>query len=86
MSEPTYIQADLSFKRELSRLSGSLLNQCMQCGTCSAVCSLAPAERPLPAEGNDLGGLGLEGEADRKRGYLAVPPVRRLQHVLSPGM
>ncbi len=42
------IKPDIAFKRELSRLSGSQLNQCMQCGNCSAVCSLAPAERPFP--------------------------------------
>jgi quinone-modifying oxidoreductase subunit QmoC len=48
MCELSYIQPDLAFKRELSRLSGSQLNQCMQCGNCSAVCSLAPADRPFP--------------------------------------
>jgi len=42
------VSPDISFKRELGRLSGSSLNQCMQCGTCSAVCSLAPADRPFP--------------------------------------
>jgi len=42
------IKPDIEFKRELGRLCGSQLNQCMQCGNCSAVCSLAPAERPFP--------------------------------------
>lgn len=42
------VKPDIEFKRELSALSGSQLNQCMQCGSCSAVCSLAPAERPFP--------------------------------------
>jgi quinone-modifying oxidoreductase subunit QmoC len=42
------IEPDLGFKRELGRLSASALNQCMQCGNCSAVCSLAPADRPFP--------------------------------------
>lgn len=42
------VKPDIEFKRELSGLSGSQLNQCMQCGTCSAVCSLAPADRPFP--------------------------------------
>jgi quinone-modifying oxidoreductase subunit QmoC len=39
---------DIAFKKELGRLSGAPLNQCIQCGTCSAVCSLAPEERPFP--------------------------------------
>jgi quinone-modifying oxidoreductase subunit QmoC len=42
------VQPDIGFKRELMRLSGSQLNLCIQCGTCSAVCSLAPSERPFP--------------------------------------
>ena len=42
------LKPDIDFKRELSALSGSSLNQCMQCGTCSAVCSLAPSDRPFP--------------------------------------
>jgi len=42
------LKPDLAFKKELGQMSGSSLNQCMQCGNCSAVCSLAPAERPFP--------------------------------------
>ena len=42
------VTPDISFKRELNRLSGSVLNQCMQCGDCSAVCTLAPEDRPFP--------------------------------------
>lgn len=42
------INPDIAFKRKLGTLSHSPLNQCMQCGTCSAVCSLAPADRPFP--------------------------------------
>ena len=48
MNEVSIVNPDISFKRELGTLSGSVLNQCMQCGTCSAVCSLAPADRPFP--------------------------------------
>lgn len=51
---------DIGFKRELSRLSGSQLNQCMQCGNCSAVCSLAPAERPFPRKEMVWSGWGLK--------------------------
>ena len=42
------ISPDIDFKRELKRSSGSSLNECIQCGTCSAVCSLAPADKPFP--------------------------------------
>jgi len=42
------IRPNKEFKVELGKLSGAPLNQCMQCGTCSAVCSLAPEERPFP--------------------------------------
>ncbi len=54
------IQPDIEFKRELSRLSGSQLNMCMQCGNCSAVCSLAPAERPFPRKEMVWSGWGLK--------------------------
>jgi quinone-modifying oxidoreductase subunit QmoC len=53
------IRPDIGFKRELSRLSGSQLNQCMQCGNCSAVCSLAPADRPFPRKEMIWSGWGL---------------------------
>ncbi len=59
MSEIVNIQPDLAFKRELSRLSGSQLNQCMQCGNCSAVCSLAPVDRPFPRKEMIWSGWGL---------------------------
>ena len=54
------ISPDLGFKRKLTRLSGSQLNQCMQCGNCSAVCSLAPAERPFPRKEMIWSGWGLK--------------------------
>ena len=41
-------------------MSGSPLNQCMQCGKCSAVCSLAPAERPFPSKEMIRAGWGLK--------------------------
>jgi quinone-modifying oxidoreductase subunit QmoC len=54
------IEPDIVFKRELGRISGSKLNQCMQCGNCSAVCSLAPAERPFPRKEMVWSGWGLK--------------------------
>lgn len=54
------VKPDIGFKRELIRMSGSQLNQCMQCGNCSAVCSLAPAERPFPRKEMIWSGWGLK--------------------------
>lgn len=54
------IRPDIEYKRDLSRLSGSVLNQCMQCGNCSAVCSLAPEERPFPRKEMIWAGWGLK--------------------------
>ena len=42
------IVPDIAFKKELKRISKSSLNECIQCGTCSVVCTLAPTERPFP--------------------------------------
>ena len=42
------ISPDIEFKKELKKSSGSSLNECIQCGACSAVCSLAPADKPFP--------------------------------------
>jgi quinone-modifying oxidoreductase subunit QmoC len=63
------VKPDIQFKRELGRLSGSPLNQCMQCGRCSAVCSLAPAERPFPSKEMIWAGWGLK---DRLLGNVDV--------------
>ena len=54
------VKPDIDFKRELSQMSGSQLNQCMQCGNCSAVCSLAPADRPFPRKEMIWSGWGLK--------------------------
>lgn len=54
------ITPDIKFKRELGKLSGSPLNQCMQCGNCSAVCSLAPEDRPFPRKEMIWSGWGLK--------------------------
>lgn len=60
MNPETTIRPDLAFKRELRRVSGASLNQCMQCGNCSAVCALAPAERPFPRKEMVWSGWGLK--------------------------
>jgi quinone-modifying oxidoreductase subunit QmoC len=42
------IKPDIEFKKQLRKISNSSLTKCMQCGTCSVVCSLAPENRPFP--------------------------------------
>ncbi len=54
------IEPHIDFKKELVRISGSPLNQCMQCGSCSAVCSLAPPERPFPRKEMIWSGWGMK--------------------------
>lgn len=54
------IASDIAFKREVKRLCNSSLNECMQCGTCSVVCSLAPDEKPFPRKEMIMAGWGLK--------------------------
>ena len=56
----TEIKTDIKFKKELRQISKSSLNECMQCGTCSVVCSLAPEERPFPRKEMIWAGWGLK--------------------------
>jgi quinone-modifying oxidoreductase, subunit QmoC len=54
------INPDIKFKKDLKRISKSSLNECMQCGTCSVVCSLAPDERPFPRKEMIWAGWGMK--------------------------
>jgi quinone-modifying oxidoreductase subunit QmoC len=42
------IEPDLEFIRALQGRGGGLLKKCMQCGTCSSTCALAPDDSPFP--------------------------------------
>ncbi len=53
---------DIEFKTRLKDLSKSPLNECMQCGTCSVVCSLAPDDRPFPRKEMIFAGWGMKNE------------------------
>ncbi|MDA3953192.1 MAG: quinone-interacting membrane-bound oxidoreductase complex subunit QmoC [Bacteroidales bacterium] len=54
------VKPDIEFKKQLKRISNSSLNECMQCGTCSVVCSLAPDDKPFPRKEMIWAGWGLK--------------------------
>lgn len=53
---------DIQFKSQLSKLSNAPLNECIQCGTCSVVCSLAPDDRPFPRKEMIWAGWGMKDQ------------------------
>lgn len=56
------INPDKDFRKKLKELSGSDLGTCIQCGTCSVVCSLSPTEKPFPRKEMFNASWGLKNE------------------------
>lgn len=54
------INPDIKFKKQLKQISNSSLNECMQCGNCSVVCSLAPENKPFPRKEMIWAGWGMK--------------------------
>lgn len=54
------IKPDIKFKKQVKHLSNSSLNECMQCGTCSIVCSLSPEDKPFPRKEMIWAGWGIK--------------------------
>lgn len=51
---------DIQFKTHLRKISNAPLNECIQCGTCSVVCTLAPDDRPFPRKEMIWAGWGMK--------------------------
>lgn len=48
MAQPTRIEPDLQFIKELQAVGGESLKKCYQCATCSVVCPISPTSNPFP--------------------------------------
>jgi quinone-modifying oxidoreductase subunit QmoC len=46
--EPVLIKPDLQFKKELAEFGHTPRSECIQCATCSTVCSISPEKDAFP--------------------------------------
>lgn len=56
------LQPDIEFIRQTRKISGSSLKDCVQCGECSAICSLSPENKPFPRKELIWAGWGLRSK------------------------
>lgn len=69
MAEALLVRPDKAFIRRVMAAGGGDLKKCMQCGTCSAICELAPEDHPFPRR------QMLEAQWGLKQRVLADPAV-----------
>ena len=50
MKERYFIEPDTKFIKEVIHLGGESLKKCFQCGSCTVVCPLSPADNPYPGK------------------------------------
>lgn len=55
-----FVQPDIEFITQLKQESNAPLKQCMQCGTCSVVCKIAPEDNPFPRKEMMMAGWGMK--------------------------
>ncbi len=56
------VNPNRDFIRSLNFSADKSLKRCIQCGTCSAVCSLSPPNSPFPRKEMAMAGLGMKKE------------------------
>lgn len=56
------LHPDINFIRQTKRISGSSVKDCVQCGECTAICSLSPENKPFPRKELIWAGWGLRNK------------------------
>ncbi len=56
------LQPDIDFIRQTKKISGSSVKECVQCGECTAICSLSPENKPFPRKELIWAGWGLKSK------------------------
>ncbi len=48
MAETLFVEPDLNFIKDITKLGGGDLKKCFQCATCSVACPISPESKPFP--------------------------------------